>query len=147
MESSDLDSYFDERPVDSCFYELIEVLLNGDADDDLKQKFGKIKSDLETSNTSFAKKKRNQIRDIQPVWDDYVEFLNQAQILKLWNDHSENISNTRDPWKNNDLANDGILFRYRGIIMEYNAKITAECFSSDTDREWKNIKAKQNKHT
>ena len=75
MDSNDLDSYFDERPIDNCVYDLIEALMLAEPEDDMKERFEKIKSDLETSNTSFAKKKRHQIRDIPRVWDDYRDSL------------------------------------------------------------------------
>ena len=138
---AELLTFFDEKPVDNCVYDLIDILIKNTQDLSLQGSYMELKKTLEGNNTSFAKQKRDQIRKLPEVWADYMEFLPQATVLKIWHDHAGNFQSTPDGFLKTPTSDDSILFRYRGILMEYNAKITMDSLSEDKQTEWTKIKA------
>ena len=138
---AELLTFFDEKPVDNCVYDLIDILIKNTQDLTLQGSYKELKKTLEVNNSSFAKQKRDQIRKLPEIWTDYMEFLPQATVLKIWHDHAAMFQVTPDGFLKTPTSDDSILFRYRGILMEYNAKITMDSLSEDKQTEWTKIKA------
>ena len=79
---AELLTFFDEKPVDNCVYDLIDILIKNTQDLSLQGSYMELKKTLEGNNTSFAKQKRDQIRKLPEVGQIIWNFYHKQQYWK-----------------------------------------------------------------